>query len=100
MNYRSLSTTLARLTTGLKSAAESKAYYTMTTTAVRRKTLYSKISPLGGKGVNVVPELDKWVEDGRKVSVDELKRIVHDLRRRKRFSQALQVRFSSTLFLT
>lgn len=103
MSYRSLGSLLARLTTGLKSssasaAVESKAKYT-TTVAVRRKTLYSKISPLGGKGVSVVPELDKWVvENGKKVSVDELKRIVHDLRKRKRFSQALQVIFSSIFF--
>ncbi|CAM8900330.1 unnamed protein product [Rhodiola kirilowii] len=95
MNYRNLSLILTRAATGLNrfgvtagSAAESRSYYTTTLT---RKTLYSKICPLGDPGITVVPELDKWVENGRKVSVAELQRIIHDLRKRKRFSQALQV---------
>lgn len=39
----------------------------------------------------VVPVLDQWVDEGRKVNSFELQRIIRDLRSRKRFSQALQV---------
>lgn len=39
----------------------------------------------------MAPELDEWVQNGNKVRVAELQRIVHDLRKRKRFTQALEV---------
>ncbi|KAK6124339.1 hypothetical protein DH2020_041909 [Rehmannia glutinosa] len=54
-------------------------------------SLYAKISPLGNPNVNVTPELEKWVEMGNKVRFAELQRIILDLRKRKRFAQALQV---------
>ncbi|KAF5181633.1 Pentatricopeptide repeat-containing protein [Thalictrum thalictroides] len=53
--------------------------------------LYSRISPLGDPNVSLVPELDKWVEEKKKVKVAELQRIIRDLRKRKRYSHALQV---------
>lgn len=57
----------------------------------KKETLYSRISPLGNPRINVTPVLDKWTEEGRKVRFAELIRIVLDLRKRSRFSQALQV---------
>ncbi|XP_057948168.1 pentatricopeptide repeat-containing protein At4g21705, mitochondrial [Malania oleifera] len=69
-------------------ASTSKTYYTGRSSKV---SLYSKISPLGSPSVSVVPELDHWVEKGNRVRVGELQRIILDLRKRKRFSQALEV---------
>ncbi|CAE6184212.1 unnamed protein product [Arabidopsis arenosa] len=66
----------------------SRYYYT---NRVKKTTLYSKISPLGDPKSSVYPELQNWVQCGKKVSVAELVRIVHDLRRRKRFLHALEV---------
>lgn len=57
----------------------------------KKETLYSRISPLGNPRINVTPVLDKWTVEGRKVRFAELLRIVHDLRKRSRFSHALQV---------
>ncbi|KAM0999348.1 hypothetical protein ACFX2A_006227 [Malus domestica] len=54
-------------------------------------TLYNKISLLGNPSLNAVLELDDWVYNGNKVRVTELQRIIHDLRKWKRFSQALQI---------
>ncbi|PSS24643.1 Pentatricopeptide repeat-containing protein [Actinidia chinensis var. chinensis] len=56
-----------------------------------RLSLYSKISPLGDPTTSLTPELDGWLRQGNKLRVAELHRIIHDFRRRKRFSHALQV---------
>ncbi|XP_027930637.1 pentatricopeptide repeat-containing protein At4g21705, mitochondrial [Vigna unguiculata] len=69
-------------------AAASRSYYTSRT---NKPSLYSKISPLGNPNTSVVPVLDDWVYKGNKVRVAELQRIIRDLRKRSRFSQALQV---------
>uniref|UniRef100_A0A7N0R9D5 Pentatricopeptide repeat-containing protein n=1 Tax=Kalanchoe fedtschenkoi TaxID=63787 RepID=A0A7N0R9D5_KALFE len=106
MNYRKLSSILARATTAgsnlcgaarpgasaaaaAAAAAECRSYFT--STSQRGKSLYSKLSALGDPKITLVPELDSWVETRKKVSVAELQRIIHDLRKRRRFSQALQV---------
>lgn len=68
--------------------ARSRSYYTSRT---KKPSLYSKISPLGNPSTSVVPELDDWVYKGNKVRVAELQRIVRDLRKRRRFAQALEV---------
>ncbi|GAB2301179.1 hypothetical protein Dimus_035214 [Dionaea muscipula] len=73
----------------LSSAAQTQRCYNTSTRA--KRSLYSKISPLGSPNVSVKPELDNWVEKGKKVYVAELRRIIYDLRKHKRFSQALQV---------
>ena len=70
-----------------------RSYYT---NKANKATLYSKISPLGSTP-SLEPELDSWVRSGNKVRVAELQRIIHDLRKRKRFSHALQV-FSLSFF--
>ncbi|KAK4850058.1 hypothetical protein QYF36_003504 [Acer negundo] len=56
-----------------------------------RNNLYSRISPLGNPDTSLVPVLDKWVEEGKKVMESELQRIVRDLRSNKRYAQALQI---------
>lgn len=56
-----------------------------------RINLYSRISPIGNPNISIVPELDRWVDTGKNVRVPELLRIIRDLRRRRRFSQALEV---------
>ncbi|EEF43265.1 pentatricopeptide repeat-containing protein, putative [Ricinus communis] len=66
----------------------SRYYYANRT---KKVTLYSKISPLGDPNTSLVPELDNWVQDGNKVRVGELQRIIRDLRKRNRFTQALEV---------
>ncbi|XP_052202087.1 pentatricopeptide repeat-containing protein At4g21705, mitochondrial [Diospyros lotus] len=70
-------------------SAASRWYYT--NRQVGKATLYSKISPLGDPSTRVSQELDGWVESGKKVRAGELHRIIHDLRKRRRFSQALEV---------
>ncbi|KAL0305750.1 UNVERIFIED_CONTAM: Pentatricopeptide repeat-containing protein, mitochondrial [Sesamum radiatum] len=60
-------------------------------TQKKKASLYDKISPLGNPKIDVTPELQKWVDTGNKVRFAELQRIIVDLRKRKRFSQALQV---------
>ncbi|KAK1422661.1 hypothetical protein QVD17_17947 [Tagetes erecta] len=67
-----------------------------TATIVRNETkkkvsLYSKISPLGNPSLAMTPELDDWIETGKKVRASEVKQIVHDLRKRRRFHHALEV---------
>lgn len=66
-----------------------RGYYT--TSRPGKETLYAKISPLGSPGISVKPELDGWMQKGKKVSVAELSRIIQDLRKRKRYTQALEV---------
>ncbi|KAA8515265.1 hypothetical protein F0562_018505 [Nyssa sinensis] len=72
----------------IRNTISSRSYYTNRRNKV---TLYSKISPLGNPSVRLSPELDNWVENGNKVRVGELQRIIHDLRKRKRFDHALEV---------
>lgn len=61
------------------------------TNRLQKATLYAKISPLGDPTISVEPELNGWVQEGKKVRVGELQRIIHDLRKRRRFTQALEV---------
>ncbi|KAJ8545536.1 hypothetical protein K7X08_018119 [Anisodus acutangulus] len=56
----------------------------------KKVTLYSKISPLGNRTCSVTNELDEWVCKGNKIRFAELQRIILDLRKRKRFTQALE----------
>ncbi|XP_062096222.1 pentatricopeptide repeat-containing protein At4g21705, mitochondrial [Humulus lupulus] len=72
----------------IRNARSSRSYYTNTAS---KATLYSRISPLGSPTTSVVPELEDWISKGKKVRVGELQRIIHDLRKRRRFSQALEI---------
>ncbi|XP_057429070.1 pentatricopeptide repeat-containing protein At4g21705, mitochondrial [Lotus japonicus] len=79
---------LQRIATAIEIGKSSRSYYTSRT---KKPSLYSKISPLGNPNTSVVGELDDWVYKGNKVRVGELQRLIRDLRKRSRFSQALQV---------
>ncbi|KAI9120603.1 hypothetical protein K1719_007636 [Acacia pycnantha] len=72
----------------MQSSIASRSYYT---SRIRKPSLYNKISPLGSPSTSVVPELEDWVYKGNKIRVAELQRIVRDLRKRRRFTQALEV---------
>ncbi|KAJ8755546.1 hypothetical protein K2173_022125 [Erythroxylum novogranatense] len=63
--------------------------FTKATTA--RNNLYSRVSPLGDPRISVIPVLDKWVEEGRKVKAHDLQRLVKSLRSGRRYKQALEV---------
>ncbi|KAL7591928.1 hypothetical protein Lser_V15G32245 [Lactuca serriola] len=82
----------------VKSLIESRSYTTATITrsesdnsSQKKVSLYSRISPLGNPNLAMTPELDDWIEKGKKVRPSELKQIVHDLRKRKRYHHALEV---------
>lgn len=49
------------------------------------------ISPLGDPDSSVVPVLNQWIKEGRKIKDFELRRIVRDLRTCRRYRQALEV---------
>ncbi|KAK9269477.1 hypothetical protein L1049_001252 [Liquidambar formosana] len=56
-----------------------------------KTNLYSRINFHAKPNLSVVPALDKWVEEGKKVRYFELQGIIRDLRSRKRYAHALQV---------
>ncbi|KAL0549842.1 hypothetical protein IC582_014331 [Cucumis melo] len=56
-----------------------------------RRKLYAMISPLGDPDSSVVPVLNQWIKEGRKIKDFELRRIVRDLRTCRRYRQALEV---------
>ncbi|XAR68353.1 hypothetical protein NMG60_11003449 [Bertholletia excelsa] len=56
-----------------------------------RNNLYSRISPLGNPNLSVIPVLDQWVQEGKNVRIFELRRIIRDLRGRRRYSHALEI---------
>ncbi|XP_027172351.1 pentatricopeptide repeat-containing protein At4g21705, mitochondrial-like [Coffea eugenioides] len=67
-----------------------RSHFTAIKNSSKSNNLFSRISPLRQSSA-VVPVLDQWVEEGRKIQKIELQRIIHDLRSRRRYSQALQV---------
>ncbi|PIM97437.1 hypothetical protein CDL12_30094 [Handroanthus impetiginosus] len=75
----------------IRSYISSSRWYYTTSNQKNQVSLYAKISPLGNPNVNITPVLEKWVEMGNKVRFAELQRIILDLRKRKRFAQALQM---------
>ncbi|XP_078427934.1 pentatricopeptide repeat-containing protein At4g21705, mitochondrial-like [Wolffia australiana] len=59
--------------------------------SARRSTLLSAILPMGHPSVSLVPELETWAKNQRKIFPGELQDLVKELRSRKRFKQALEV---------
>nr|GMD91883.1 pentatricopeptide repeat-containing protein At4g21705, mitochondrial [Ipomoea batatas] len=57
----------------------------------KKASLYSKISPLGNPTTSITPELDEWARQSNKLRFAELQRITLNLRKHRRFSQALEV---------
>ncbi|KAI9198032.1 hypothetical protein LWI28_008881 [Acer negundo] len=74
--------------TQIQNAFFSRFYHT---NRVNKSTLHSKISTLGNLKTSVIPELENWVKNGNKVQFADLQQIIHDLRQRKHFTQALEV---------
>ncbi|GKB67822.1 hypothetical protein Tco_0929234, partial [Tanacetum coccineum] len=93
----SITNRLKKLKT-LKTHFVLRSYTTATATATistrnesnKKESLYSRISPLGDPKLAMTPELDNWVQRGFKVRLSELKQIIHDLRKRRRFHHALE----------
>ncbi|KAJ0974351.1 hypothetical protein J5N97_016316 [Dioscorea zingiberensis] len=66
-------------------------HYCSATTKNRRPTLASVIYPLGHPSNNMTTELDRWVKNGNRTRPVELRELVRDLRKRRRFSNALEL---------
>ncbi|KAM7278448.1 hypothetical protein ACFE04_005582 [Oxalis oulophora] len=77
--------------TGIGYSIYSRTYAKSATKRGKRNNLFSRISPLGDPQANLVPVLDKWVEQGKSVNQAEVRHIIRDLRSHKRFNHALQV---------
>ncbi|XAR66457.1 hypothetical protein NMG60_11012708 [Bertholletia excelsa] len=54
-------------------------------------SLYRKISPLGDPRVSVVPVLDQWVREGQTVDKYQLRRIIKEFSKYKRYKHALEI---------
>ncbi|XP_022013798.1 pentatricopeptide repeat-containing protein At2g20710, mitochondrial-like [Helianthus annuus] len=54
-------------------------------------SLYRRISPVGDPDLSIVPVLDQWVSEGRKVDKDSLDRIVKSLMKFRRITHSLEV---------
>ena len=63
----------------------------LTSPSPRTDTLYQRISKLGNPKISLTPVLDQWLEEGRPINSSELHKIIKQLRKYRRFSQALQV---------
>ncbi|XP_072957116.1 pentatricopeptide repeat-containing protein At4g21705, mitochondrial-like [Typha angustifolia] len=61
------------------------------TRRVARQNLQSMLWPLGHPTVSLVPEIERWVEKGNSIRTVELQNIVRELRKRRRYKQALEV---------
>ncbi|CAH1448454.1 unnamed protein product [Lactuca virosa] len=54
-------------------------------------SLYRRISPVGDPDISIVPVLDQWVREGRKVDQDSLNNIIKSLKKYNRFKHALEI---------
>lgn len=55
--------------------------------------LYKRISPLGDPKISIVPVLDEWRGEGNYTSKEELRGMIKELIKYKRFVHALEVFF-------
>lgn len=53
--------------------------------------LYKRISPLGDPKISIVPVLDEWRGEGNYTSKEELRGMIKELTKYKRFVHALEV---------
>lgn len=60
-------------------------------------SLYSRVSRAGDPKVSIIPVIDQWLEEGRQVQQSDLIIMIKQLRKFRRYSQALQVSFPSNL---
>ncbi|XP_051128901.1 pentatricopeptide repeat-containing protein At2g20710, mitochondrial-like [Andrographis paniculata] len=72
--------------------------YSTRSSTIRRGTdhLFSRISHLGDPKLSVVPALDRWIAEGKCAYQPEIREIIQDLFRHRRFKQALEVSFWMT----
>ncbi|EEF34782.1 pentatricopeptide repeat-containing protein, putative [Ricinus communis] len=82
-------TILKRTQSLTANAILTRRYYNKARTA--SNTLFARISPLGEPDISLVPVLDNWVQEGKKIRGFELQKIIRDLRCHRRYTQALQV---------
>ncbi|GMH12607.1 hypothetical protein Nepgr_014448 [Nepenthes gracilis] len=61
------------------------------TSSAADDSLYRRISRAGNPSFSMVPILDQWVQEGRSVSLDELRFLVKRLKHFKRFKHSLEV---------
>ena len=59
---------------------------------VKRNCLHSRINAIGHPSCSVAPVLQQWVKEGKNVNEFQLQRIIRDLRARRRFGHALEVK--------
>lgn len=89
----------------VKTLIETRSFTTATITRnetdnkKKKVSLYSKISPLGNPNLAMTPELDDWIQKGKKIRTSELKQIIHDLRKRRRFHHALEVCIYTIIYI-
>ena len=64
------------------------------------KPLYRRLSALGGAPAgSVAKAMDEWVQEGKRIRPIQVVKYVRELRKYKRFSQALEVVFLSCYVL-
>lgn len=56
-----------------------------------RENLFRRISPLGNPNCSVIPELQRWVDEGKSLGKWELQLIIKQLRKYRRYQHALQI---------
>ncbi|KAF5181055.1 Pentatricopeptide repeat-containing protein [Thalictrum thalictroides] len=69
-------------------------YSTDTQTSIpieKKDTLYKRISSLSDPRVSIVPILDQWVTQGKKIELNELQSYIKRLKRFKRYNHALEI---------
>lgn len=89
----SIFSSLNRLIRTIQSHHAFSAVRSYSSRGTSRKSLFSKIAPLGNPNLSIVPALDGWIDAGKTTSVAELQRIIRDLRKRNRYGHALEVRY-------
>lgn len=76
-------------------------FFYSTRTLARRSppidSLYSRVSRAGDPKVSIIRVIDQWLEEGRQVQQSDLLMMIKQLRKFRRYSQALQVSFPSNL---
>ncbi|KAL4191709.1 hypothetical protein AMTRI_Chr07g81920 [Amborella trichopoda] len=60
-------------------------------TGKAQDSIFKRISPLGDPGTSVVPLLEEWVREGRKVHKSDLQSLVKEMRRYRRYKHALEI---------
>jgi len=60
-------------------------------------SLYSRVSRAGDPKVSIIRVIDQWLEEGRQVQQSDILMMIKQLRKFRRYSQALQVSFPSNL---